>query len=65
MEYTDDAAEETKRIRLDPGSMYDVRAGVVHSFEVVLPGIVVEVYWPSASVRLDDIERITLGGKRA
>jgi mannose-6-phosphate isomerase-like protein (cupin superfamily) len=61
--YTPSGKFEISRDRLNPGDMRDVNAWVVHSFEVVEPGIVVEVYWPSAEVRLDDIQRITLGGK--
>lgn len=62
--YTDDGASELTRQHLLPGDISDVPAGVVHSFEVVEPGIVVEVYSPSGMVRLDDIERIQLGGRK-
>lgn len=62
--YTGDAITETGRYRLAPGDITDVPAGVVHSFEVVEPGIVVEVYAPAGVVRLDDIVRIQLGGRK-
>ncbi len=59
--YSEDATVELSRRTLGPGDIEDVPGGVVHTFEVVEPGIVVEVYMPSfngATVRLDDIERI-------
>lgn len=65
VEYADGGeGSERERRRLRPGDVHDVPAGVVHRFEVVEPGIVVEVYWPSASVRLDDIVRLDVGGRR-
>lgn len=56
---------ETGRHRLNPGDVFDVDAQQLHRFEVVEPGIVVEVYWPSATVRQDDIVRLDIGGRRA
>ena len=58
--------EETRE-RLGPGDVMDIESNIVHRFEVIEPGIVLEVYWPSSpgvSVRLDDIERLDIGGKR-
>ena len=65
--YSDDGSKEISRTSLKEGDIEDVGAGVVHSFEVVEPGVVVEVYSPAfngAKVRLDDINRLKLGGSR-
>lgn len=58
-------AEEVGRIRLGPGMSHVVPSGVIHSFEVIEPGRVVEVYWADGGgpVRLDDIVRIEPGRK--
>ena len=65
VEYDANGATEMARVRMNPGDMHDVEAGVVHRFEVVEPGIVVEVYFPAragSEVRADDIMRIDRGG---
>lgn len=51
-------------VHLGPGDTYDVEPGIVHRFEVIEPGVVVEVYY-AAPVRLDDIIRLDTGGLRA
>lgn len=58
-------ATEVSRIRLEPGMSHVVPSGVIHSFEVIEPGRVVEVYWADGGgpVRLDDIVRIEPGRK--
>ena len=56
---------ESSRERLHAGDVADVPAGELHRFEVIESGIVVEVYWPAATVRQDDIVRVDTGGKRA
>ena len=46
--------------------MHDVEAGVVHRFEVLESGVVVEVYFPQRPtdrVSHDDIVRFDLGGR--
>jgi quercetin dioxygenase-like cupin family protein len=66
VEYTEDGKDETSRKTLKAGDLTDVQAGVVHRFEVVESGIVVEVYWPAtkfAEVMLTDIHRLDEGGK--
>lgn len=65
IEYDPGGELEITRIRLNPGDVYDVEAGIVHRFEVLEPGIVVEVYFPAKpgySVSHDDITRLDLGG---
>lgn len=47
---------------LKPGEVFDVPAGMLHWFEVVKSGIVVEIYW-APPVELGDIVRSDLGGK--
>jgi hypothetical protein len=56
-----DGATE-KRTRLNPGDVHDVNAGIVHKFEVIESGIVVEVYWPAVGVSFKDIKRLDVGG---
>lgn len=56
---------ELRRQRLERGGIADVQAGDVHRFEVVEPGMVIEVYWPANKfdeVQLTDIERLDVGG---
>ena len=51
---------------LGPGETYTVPVDVVHRFEVLESGEVIEVYWPAHEddiVRLNDIERIDHGGR--
>jgi len=50
--------------RLNPGDQVKIAAGVVHKFECLQPGTVIEIYTPrqGASVREDDIERLDMGG---
>ncbi len=55
---------ELVRTRLQAGDVYDVTSNVVHRFEVVESGIVVEVYWPDARLSAEDIERLDVGGMR-
>ena len=65
--YTPDGETETERVRLHVGDIEDVKTMVVHSFEVVEGGILVEVYYPAyggAQVRLDDIKRLRLGAAK-
>lgn len=66
VEYAEDGQTETTRKRLLPGDVVDVDPGVIHRFEVVIPGMVIEVYWSGdgAAVSLDDIERLDVGGKQ-
>ena len=63
----DDKGDEIRAInRLGPGEVWDVQAGVVHRFEVVEPGLVIEVYFPAkpgCKVSLDDIQRLDIGGR--
>lgn len=54
-----------ERFTLKPGDVHDVPAGVVHRFEVVESGIVVEVYWPAVGVSIQDIKRLDTGGRHA
>lgn len=56
------AIEELTRNWLHAGDVMDVPPNVVHRFEVVESGIVVEVYWPSAHLSLEDIVRLDEGG---
>jgi quercetin dioxygenase-like cupin family protein len=56
-----DGASE-KRTRLNPGDVHDVNAGIVHKFDVIESGIVVEVYWPAIGVSFKDIKRLDIGG---
>ena len=51
-----------ERFVLNPGDVHDVPAKVVHRFEVIEPGIVIEVYWPAAGVTITDIKRLDTGG---
>lgn len=66
VEYDPSGEREIARARLEAGDVHDVEAGVVHRFEVIEPGVVVEVYFPSRPtdrVSHDDIVRIDLGGR--
>lgn len=63
VEYEGD--RESKRTRMLAGSVHDVEAGVLHRFEVIEGGVVVEVYFPAKEgdkVSLDDIQRLDIGG---
>lgn len=65
VEYDLSGETEVSRNRLEAGDVCDVEAGVVHRFEVIEPGLVVEVYYPSRPtdrVSHDDIYRIDVGG---
>lgn len=65
VEYDPGGTVEVSRTKLQSGDMHDVEAGVVHRFEVVEPGLVVEIYYPSRPqdrVSQDDIIRLDLGG---
>ena len=57
--------KETARVPLTAGDQLDVPAEQIHRFEVIEPGIVVEVYWPSNSgqVQAADIHRLDSGGR--
>lgn len=50
------------RNALTAGDVLDVQPNVIHRFSVVESGIVVEVYWPSAHLSLEDIVRLDEGG---
>ena len=66
VEYTEDGEQETARTWVRPGEVYDVDAGVVHRFEVIQPGLVIEVYFPAkpgCKVSHDDIQRLDIGGR--
>ena len=66
VEYDPSGTQEISRIRLNPGDVHDVEAGVVHSFEVTEPGLVIEVYYPSRPtdrVSHEDITRLDEGGR--
>lgn len=59
-----DASGETA-VTLRSGDVYDVPSGVLHRFEVVDSGTVIEIYWPDVrggAVRRDDIVREDQGG---
>lgn len=66
VEYSADGREEVSRVSLGAGDVHDVEADVVHRFEVVESGIVVEVYFPARPgdrVSADDIKRLDIGGR--
>lgn len=63
--YTEQGEPDTSYL-LSPGEVLDVPAGTIHRFDVVEPGIVVEVYYPArpgAKVRFNDIHRLDSGGR--
>lgn len=67
IEYTNDGESVVSRLRMHPGDVHDVETGVVHRFEVIEGGIVVEVYFPARPgdvVFAEDIERLDTGGKK-
>jgi quercetin dioxygenase-like cupin family protein len=66
VEYNQTGELETNRTKLESGDVHDVEAGVVHRFEVIEPGMVVEVYYPQRPtdrVNHDDIVRLDIGGR--
>lgn len=66
VEYDHKGEMETLRKRLHPGEVHSVPAGVVHRFEVILGGVVVEVYAPGKEgdiVSINDIQRLDVGGE--
>jgi quercetin dioxygenase-like cupin family protein len=56
------ALKELSRSRLAAGDVFDVHPNIVHRFEVIESGIVVEVYWTAASLSFEDIVRLDTGG---
>lgn len=58
-----DDPEPTVEVVLGAGDCHDVHPNVVHSFEVLESGVVIEVYWPADGVRFSDIKRLDTGGK--
>jgi mannose-6-phosphate isomerase-like protein (cupin superfamily) len=67
VEYEDDGEKVVSRLTMSPGDVHDVEAGVVHRFEVIESGIVVEVYFPARPgdvVFAEDIERLDTGGRK-
>lgn len=65
VEYDAGGDVETSRLRMYAGDVHDVEAEVVHRFEVVVSGVVVEVYFPAhpgGMVYAGDIDRIDVGG---
>lgn len=66
VEYNPGGELEVNRTRMEAGDVHDVEAGVVHRFEVIESGQVVEVYYPQRPidrVSHDDIIRLDLGGR--
>lgn len=66
VEYDPGGTLEVSRVRMEAGDTHDVEAGVVHRFEVLVAGVVIEVYYPSRPtdrVGLDDIVRLDIGGR--
>lgn len=63
--YSYTGEDETSRTALFAGDVFDVEPYVVHRFEVIESGLVVEVYWPSAHLSLEDIVRLDTGGREA
>lgn len=66
VEYDPSGEHEVSRTRMEAGDVHDVEAGIVHRFEVLESGVVVEVYFPQRPtdrVSHDDIIRFDLGGK--
>jgi mannose-6-phosphate isomerase-like protein (cupin superfamily) len=57
--------EEIKRVRVPAKSSFAVSTEVIHRFEVIESGHVVETYWTKdgQDTRLDDIARLAEGGK--
>jgi len=57
--------EREERHRIKPGEAFDVPSQVVHRFEVVKSGVMIEIYWPDSGfiVIRDDIERLEEGGE--
>lgn len=68
VEYDPGGTIEVSRTKLQSGDMHDVEAGVVHRFEVIDPGQVIEVYFPAnqnCKVSHHDIVRLDTGGMNA
>ena len=68
VEYDPGGTIEVSRAKLQSGDVHDVEAGVVHRFEVIEPGLVIEVYYPSRPldrVSHGDIVRLDAGGMNA
>ena len=66
VEYNQTGELEVNRTRMESGDVHDVDAGIIHRFEVVSPGQVIEVYYPAKPgciVGLDDIQRLDIGGR--
>ena len=66
VEYDPGGTLEVSRVRMEAGDTHDVEAGVVHRFEVIEAGQVVEVYYPQRPtdrVNHDDIVRLDIGGR--
>lgn len=66
VEYNPTGELEANRTKLGPGEVWDVDAGVIHRFEVIEPGLVIEVYYPAKPgdvVSHHDIERLDIGGR--
>lgn len=65
VEYDASGENEISRIRMIAGDVHDVETEVVHRFEVVSSGVVVELYFPTCpggTISSDDIDRIDVGG---
>lgn len=60
----DDAGADTEH-RLREGDCLTVPSGVMHRFEVIRSGVVVEIYWPDrgGALRASDIQRVDEGGR--
>lgn len=57
--------EHSKTTLLLPGMTYEVSVGVVHQFRVIETGSIIEIYYPvpGGTVRMDDIDRLDMGGR--
>lgn len=65
LEWADEKEQTPKTTMLRPGEVYEVPAGVLHQFQVVGTGSLIEIYYPvpGGEVRQDDIERLDIGGR--
>ena len=61
----DGSLTERMRRLLNPGQSYDIPPGIIHRFEVLRSGNVVEIYWTTDGtlVEENDIIRFDEGGK--
>jgi mannose-6-phosphate isomerase-like protein (cupin superfamily) len=50
------------QVELVAGDTFVVPSSILHRFQVLESGRVIEVYWPDATVGKDDIQRYDEGG---